>query len=71
MTVTNAFGLSGPARVVIIAWGIGGDGTYASAVYLTHVRYVGKYAVVVRWSDINGNSLPDALDDYEYLATWP
>ncbi|MEM4896666.1 MAG: hypothetical protein QXT13_02185 [Pyrobaculum sp.] len=73
LNVTNAFGWSGPPRVVVIAWGIGGDGTYASAVWLATRYYEGrdKYAVVVRWTDANGNGLPDALDRYEVLATWP
>ena len=60
-------------RLVVLAWGNGGDGTYASGVWLRNFRWQvhGKYAAVVRWVDANGNGIPDSNDRFEVLATWP
>ncbi len=60
-------------RLVVLAWGNGGDGTYASGVWLRDFFWqaYGKYAAVVRWVDTNGDGIPDGNDKFEVLATWP
>jgi len=60
-------------RLVVLAWGNGGDGTYASGVWLRDFFWqaLDKYAAVVRWVDANGNGIPDGNDNFEVLATWP
>jgi hypothetical protein len=60
-------------RLVVLAWGNGGDGTYASGVWLRDFFWqaLNKYAAVVRWVDANGNGIPDGNDNFEVLATWP
>jgi hypothetical protein len=63
-----------PYRLVVLAWGNGGDGTYASGVWLRDLYWwqaYGKYAAVVRWIDTNGDGIPDGNDKFEVLATWP
>jgi hypothetical protein len=62
-----------PDRLVVLAWGNGGDGTYASGVWLRDFFWQAydKYAAVVRWVDTNGNGIPDGNDRFEVLATWP
>jgi len=70
--VTAAYDLL-PHRLVVLAWGNGGDGTYASGVWLRDFwrQMDDKYAAVVRWIDTNGNGMPDSNDRFEVLATWP
>jgi hypothetical protein len=60
-------------RLVVLAWGNGGDGTYASGVWLRNFyrQVYNKYAAVVRWVDTNGDGIPDGNDRFEVLATWP
>ncbi|MFZ8810085.1 MAG: hypothetical protein ACO2PN_18525 [Pyrobaculum sp.] len=62
-----------PHRLVVLAWGNGGDGTYASGVWLRDFFWqaLNKYAAVVRWVDTNGDGIPDGNDKFEVLATWP
>jgi len=62
-----------PYRLVVFAWGNGGDGTYASGVWLRDFFWqaLNKYVAVVRWVDANGNGIPDGNDNFEVLATWP
>ncbi len=62
-----------PDRLVVLAWGNGGDGTYASGVWLKYLSWQAydKYAAVVRWIDTNGDGIPDGNDKFEVLATWP
>jgi hypothetical protein len=62
-----------PHRLVVLAWGNGGDGTYASGVWLRDFFWqaLNKYAAVVRWVDANGDRIPDGNDNFEVLATWP
>jgi hypothetical protein len=63
-----------PDRLVVLAWGNGGDGTYASGVWLRDFYWWqgrGKYAAVVRWVDTNGDGIPDGNDNFEVLAVWP
>jgi len=62
-----------PYRLVVLAWGNGGAGTYASGVWLRDFYWQAydKYAAVVRWVDTDGNGIPDANDKFEVLATWP
>jgi hypothetical protein len=63
-----------PDRLVVLAWGNGGDGTYASGVWLRDFYWwqaYNKYAAVVRWVDTNGDGIPDGNDNFEVLATWP
>ncbi|MFZ8841348.1 MAG: hypothetical protein ACO2PM_20985 [Pyrobaculum sp.] len=62
-----------PQRLVVLVWGNGGDGTYASDVWLRDFFWqaLNKYASVVRWVDANGNGIPDCNDNFEVLATWP
>lgn len=63
-----------PDRLVVLAWGNGGEGTYASGVWLRDFYWwqaYGKYAAVVRWVDTNGDGIPDGNDNFEVLATWP
>jgi hypothetical protein len=62
-----------PHRLVVLAWGNGGDGTYASGVWLRDFFWqaLNKYATVVRWVDANGNGIPDGNDNFEVLASWP
>jgi hypothetical protein len=62
-----------PHRLVVLAWGNGGAGTYASGVWLRDFFWqaLNKYAAVVRWVDANGNGIPDGNDKFEVLATWP
>jgi hypothetical protein len=62
-----------PYGLVVLAWGNGGAGTYASGVWLRDFFWqaYGKYAAVVRWVDTNGDGIPDGNDNFEVLATWP
>jgi len=62
-----------PHRLVVLAWGNGGAGTYASGVWLRDFYWqaYNKYAAVVRWVDANGDGIPDGNDRFEVLATWP
>lgn len=56
-------------KYAVLSWGLTGIATYASAVYAT-TWYINYKAVVVRWSDANGNTLPDISDNYTILAYW-
>ncbi len=60
-------------RFIILAWGNGGEGTYAAGIWIRNFYYKAwdKYAVVVRWDDTNNNGLPDSYDSYTVLAAWP
>jgi uncharacterized protein (UPF0248 family) len=60
-------------RFIVLAWGNGGEGTYAAGIWVRNFYYKAwdKYAVVVRWDDTNNNGLPDSYDSYTVLAAWP
>lgn len=59
---------------ILLVWGLGGNGTRAVSLVLEHQELFHDLlqgsAVVIKWTDLNGDKYPDVNDQYEVVESW-
>jgi len=62
-------------RSVLVVWGLTGRGTQAACLVLQHYWEYGELlrgrAVVLKWTDSNGNGKVDKADNIQLVESWP
>ncbi len=59
---------------VLLVWGLGGEGTRAMSLVLQNYEkfhdLLKGNAVIIKWTDLNGDNYPDLNDQYELIESW-